>query len=100
MDQYSLPRIDDLLDQLGKSWYFSTLDLASGYWQICREPTSQDKTAFVTPQGLFEFRGMPFDFRNAPAVFQRLMQQVIKGLNLEEGPDHISVYIDDIIVFS
>ena len=72
-DTFPLPRIDDLLDQLGKSAYFSTLDLATGYWQIWLHPNSQEKTAFVTPQGLYEFQVMPFGLTNAPAVFQRLM---------------------------
>ena len=48
-DTYPLPRVDDLLDQLGKSSYFSTLDLASGFWQIKMHPASQEKTAFCTP---------------------------------------------------
>lgn len=99
-DTFPLPRIDDLLDQLGKSAYFSTLDLATGYWQIRVHPNSQEKTAFVTPQGLYEFRVMPFGLTNAPAVFQRLMQCVLMGLNPEEGPDFVAVYIDDILVFS
>ena len=59
-DTYPLPRIDDLLDQLGCCKFFSTLDLASGYWQIRVDPQSQEKTAFVTPQGLYEFKVMPF----------------------------------------
>ena len=63
-------------------------------------PQTQEKTAFVTPQGLHEFRVMPFGLTNAPAVFQRLMQQVLMGLNPESGPDFVSVYIDDILVFS
>ena len=95
---FPLPRIDDLLDQLGQSRFFSTLDLASGYWQI--HPDSRKKTAFVTPQGLFEFRVMPFGLTNAPSVFQRLMQKVLAGLNPEDGPDFVVVYIDDILVFS
>ena len=99
-DTYPLPRIDDLLDQLGHSKYFTTLDLAAGYWQIRVHPASQEKTAFVTPQGLFEFRVMPFRLCNAPAVFQRLMQQVLQGLNPSDGPDYVSVYIDDVLVFS
>ena len=76
-DTYPLPRIDDLLDQLGRSHIFSTLDLAAGYWQICMQPDSQEKTAFAMPQGLFEFCIMPFGLMNAPAVFQRLMQTVL-----------------------
>ena len=99
-DTFPLPRIDDLLDQLGAVKYFSTLDLASGYWQIRMHADSVEKTAFVTPQGLFEFRVMPFGLTNAPGVFQRLMQKVLAGLNPENGPDYVVVYIDDILVFS
>ena len=99
-DTFPLPRISDLLDQLGRTKYFSTIDLASGFWQIRMHPSAQEKTAFVTPQGLFEFRVMPFGLRNAPAVFQRLMQQVVSSLNPESGPDYVSVYLDDILVFS
>ena len=98
-DNFPLPRIDDL-DQLGDSKYFSSIDLASGFWQIRMHPSAQEKTAFVTPQGLFEFRVMPFGLTNAPGVFQRLMQQVIMGLNPISGPDFVSVYLDDILVFS
>ena len=80
-DLYPLPRIDDLLDQLGRSHFFSTLDLAAGYWQIRVHPNSIEKTAFITPQGLFEFQVMPFGLTSAPSVFQRLMQRVLRGLN-------------------
>ena len=99
-DNFPLPRIDDLLDQLGESKYFSTIDLAAGFWQIRMHPLSQEKTAFVVPQGLYEFRVMPFGLTNAPGVFQRLMQQVLVGLNPASGPDFVSVYLDDILVFS
>ena len=99
-DMYPLPRIDDLLDQLGESHYFSTLDLASGYWQIRVHPQSVEKTAFAAPQGLFEFRVMPFGLMNAPSVFQRLMTRVLMGLNPDDGPDFVAVYIDDVLVFS
>ena len=99
-NSFPLPRIDDLLDQLGQSCYFSTLDLASGYWQIPVDPKSVPKTAFITHQGLFEFLVMPFGLTNAPAVFQRLMEQVLSKLNPDDGPDFVSVYIDDVLVFS
>ena len=82
-DIYPLARIDDLLDQLGKSRYFSTLDLAWGYWQIRVHLNSVEKTAFVTPQGHFEFRVMPFGLMNAPSVFQQLMNQVLMYQNPE-----------------
>ena len=100
LDAYPIPRIDDLLDQLGSAKYFTTLDLASGYWQICVANDSIEKTAFTTPQGLFEFRVMPFGLTNAPAVFQRLMSRVLHGLNPPDGSDFVAIYIDDVLIFS
>ena len=85
-DSYPLPRIDDMLDELGNMKYFSTLELASGYWQVKMSEASREKTAFVTQNGLFEFQVMPFGLTNAPAVFQRLMHQVINTLNPIDGP--------------
>ena len=98
-DLFPLPRIDDLLDNLGKARYFTTLDLAAGYWQIRVKTGSQEKTAFITHQGLYEFKVMPFGVMNAPAVFQRLMQKVLMKLR-KSGEDFIAVYLDDIIIFS
>ena len=69
--------------------------LACGFWQIRMEPHAQEKTAFVTLHGLFEF-----GLTNAPAGFQRLMQQVLAGLNPEDGNEFVTAYIDDILVFS
>ena len=99
-DSFPLPRIDDLLDDLGNARYFSTLDLASGFWQIPVHEKSQEKTAFSTPFGSFEFRMMPFGLKNAPSVFQRLMQQVLAGVNPDQGPNFVAAYIDDLLVFS
>ena len=78
----------------------TTLDLKSGYWRIKVQTGSQEKTAFITHKGLFEFRVMPFGVKNAPAVFQCLMQQVLSGLQSESGIGFVSVYLDDVIVFS
>jgi len=97
LDLFPLPRIDDLL---GKSKYFTTLDLASGYWQIKVHENSREKTAFVTHQGLYEFRVMPFGVMNALAVFQHLMQRVLSGIQSNGGKEFVSVYLDDIIIFS
>ena len=94
MDGFPLPRIDDCLDQLAHSKYFTTLDLASGFWQVKMEPSSVEKTAFVTHSGLFEFRVMPFGLCNAPATFQRLMESVLVGLVGE----CCMVYINDILI--
>ena len=99
-DAFPLPRVDDLLDQLGQSKCFSTLDLAAGYWQIPVDEQSREKTAFATPEGLFEFRMLPFGLTNAPAVFQRLMQRVLAGLKSSDGASCVSVYIDDVLIFS
>ena len=76
-DVFPLPRINDLLDQLGKSKFYTTVDLASGYWQIKVHANSQEKNAFATHQSLFEFRVMSFGAMNVPALFQRLMQRVL-----------------------
>ena len=99
-DTFPLPRINDLLDQLGKSKYFTTIDLASGFWHIKMHPHSKEKTAFVTPQGLFHLNVMPFGLTNVPALFQRLMQQVVMCLNPDESPPFTSVYPDHVLVFS
>ena len=99
-DLFPLPRINDLLDQLGKCKCFTTLDLKSGYWQIKVHGDSQEKTAFITHQGLLEFRVMPFGVTNAPAVFQRLIQRVLAELQSKATVKFVSVYLDDVIVFS
>ena len=94
-DAYTLPQIDDTLDMLaGKRW-FSTLDLASGYWQVSLSPEARCKTAFATHSGLFQFRVMPFGLCNAPATFERLMDRVLQGLRWSR----CLVYLDDIISF-
>ena len=94
-DAYPLPRIDDTLDMLaGKRW-FSTLDLASGYWQVSLSPEARCKTAFATHSGLFQFKVMPFGLCNAPATFERLMDRVLQGLRCSR----CLVYLDDIISF-
>ena len=94
-DTYPLPRIDDTLDMLaGKRW-FSTLDLASGYWQVSLSPETRCKTAFATHSGLFQFKVMPFGLCNAPATFERLMDRVLQGLRWSR----CLVYLDDIISF-
>lgn len=94
-DAYPLPRIDETLESLVGSKYFSTLDLASGYWQVEVEEGDREKTAFSTRDGHYEFNVMPFGLTNAPATFQRLMQCVLSGLTYEQ----CLIYLDDIIVF-
>ena len=79
-DAYPLPRIDVTLESLAGSALFTTLDLASGYWQVEIEEGDKKKTAFSTEKGHFEFNVMPFGLTNAPATFQRLMECVLAGL--------------------
>ena len=66
-DKFPLPRIDDLLNQLGKLKYFSTLNLVAGFWQIRMNNSPKEKTAFVTRNGTFELQIMPFGLTNAPS---------------------------------
>ena len=68
-DVHPLPRIEDILDTLGRAQYFSTLDLSAGFWQIPLNPADKEKTAFTTHCGLFEFNRMPFGLCHAPATF-------------------------------
>ena len=94
-DVYPLPRIDDTLDMLAVKQWFSTLDLASGYWQVSLSQEARVKTAFATHSGLFQFRVMPFGLCNAPATFERLMDRVLQGLRWS----HCLVYLDYVISF-
>ena len=95
-DAYPLPRIDKMLDTLARSKWFSTLDLASGYWQVQMHPGDREKTAFITRYGMYEFNVMPFGLCNAPATFQRLMDQVYKNIAWK----FVVVYLDDTIIYS
>ena len=93
-DAFPLPRVDATLDTLAGSKWFSTLDLISGYWQVEVDPEDQEKTAFCTPNGLFEFRVMPFGLYSAPATFLRLMDMVLAGVQWSS----CLVYLDDVII--
>ena len=79
-DAFPLPRIDDSLNSLSGQAWFSTLDLASGYWQVRLSENAKPKTAFTTHSGLFQFAVMPFGLCNAPATFVRLMRTTLETL--------------------
>ena len=96
-DAYPLSRIQDNLDALQGSTYFSPLDLLSGFWQVAMDPADADKTAFtVGGGGLYHFKTMLFGLSNAPAIFEHLMEQTLAGLHWQIAV----LYIDDIIVYS
>ena len=93
---WEVRNMDYILDTLGKMKYLSSLDIASGYWQIMLDPADCQKTAFTTYKGLYEFIRMPFGLCNAPAMFQRAMQIVLSGLEWKS----CFAYIDDVLVAS
>lgn len=94
-DPYPMPRIDEMVEKLGKAKYISTLDLCKGYWQVPLAPESKEITAFRTPLGHFQFTVMPFGLQGAPATFQRLMNQVLRG-----AENFAAAYLDDIVIYS
>jgi hypothetical protein len=95
-DCYPLPRIDDMLETLSGAQWFSSLDLASGFWQVELDSKDSEKSTFITRFGTYEFVVMPFGLCNAPATFQRLMDTVLRDILWQ----FVVVYIDDINVGS
>lgn len=94
-DSYPLPLVSDILDKLNNAHYLTSLDVKSAYWQVSVSEASRPLTAFVVPnRGLFQFKRMPFGLHNAPATWQRLMDEVL-GPELEP---HVFVYLDDIVI--
>lgn len=93
-DSFPLPIIEDCLDTLQGTKFFSTLDMASGYYQVEIAEEDRKKTAFITRYGLFEHTRMGMGLCNAPATFQRAMQLVLRGLTWTQ----VLVYLDDVIV--
>lgn len=94
-DQYTTPCIDEALDSLSGSKWFTVLDLRSGYYQIPMAEEDKEKTAFICPLGFFQFERMPQGITGAPATFQRLMEKTVGDMNLLQ----VLVYLDDLIVF-
>ncbi len=90
-----MPRIDGLIERLGKAHYMTTLDLFKGYWQVPLEPSCRPYTAFRTPTGLYQYTVMPFGLYGAPATFQRLMDGILVGCD-----QYAAAYLDDVVIYS
>jgi hypothetical protein len=95
-NKYTLPRIEDLFDQLRGVGVFSKIDLRSGYHQLRIRPSNIPKTAFITKYGLYEFMVMSFGLTNAPAYFMYLMNSVF----MDYLDKFVVVFIDDILIYS
>ena len=96
-DAFPLPRMQETMESMVGARLFSTMDLKSGFWQVKMAKESQQYTAFtVGSMGVYEFLRMPYGLCNAPATFQRLMQNCLGELNLT----YALIYLDDVIVFS
>ena len=94
-DPYLIPRIEDMINDIGQVSYITALDLTKGYWQVAVAKASQEKTAFVTPWGKYQFVTMPFGLVNAPSTFQCLMDQLLEGTQM-----FAAAYLDDVIIHS
>ncbi|WJZ85623.1 hypothetical protein VitviT2T_005146 [Vitis vinifera] len=95
-DSFPLPRIDQIVDSTTGQGMLSFLDAFSEYHQIPMAPADEEKTAFITPQGLYCYKVMSFELKNAGATYQRLMMKIFKPLVGRT----VEVYIDDILVKS
>jgi hypothetical protein len=93
-ERYPLPLIHDQIDQLSEAKYFTTLDMKSGFHQMEIEEESKHITAFITPDGLYEYNRMPFGYVNSPSVYQRAIDKALGELKGKQA----LVYIDDVII--
>lgn len=93
-DTFPLPRVDDILDQLGRARLFSCIDFLNGFHQVPLEEDSKDITSFSTDKGSFRFNSIPFGLKIGPSSFQRMMTLAFTGL----PPDQGFIYMDDLII--
>ena len=93
-DSYPIPRIDDCIDRIGNAKWITKIDLLKGYWGVPLTKRAKEISAFVTPDGLYQYTVTPFGMKNSGATFQRMMNACLRGLI------NVVVYIDDIIIYS
>ncbi|KAK3105624.1 hypothetical protein FSP39_002098 [Pinctada imbricata] len=95
---FPLPHIETVFDSIGdaKAKIFTNLDFKSAFWQVEMSPCSKHKAAFITQDGVYEWKRMPFGLMNAPISFQTLMSGVLRDLNFKS----VLVYIDDVLIYS
>jgi hypothetical protein len=93
-DPYPIPRCDELLQGGHKGKYFTALDFDQAYHQILVTPRSREKLSFVCHSGQYEFLKIPFGITNGPAIYQRMINKLIQGMD----PDKVFAYIDDIMI--
>ncbi|KAJ0169644.1 hypothetical protein K1T71_014829 [Dendrolimus kikuchii] len=96
-DRYPLPLIDDHIDRLGGSKFFTSLDMASGFHQIPIDEDSIHKTGFVTTEAHYEYLKMPYGLCNSPTVYQRIINNTLRKF-IDAG--NVLVYIDDVLILS
>ena len=91
-DTFPISRMDDCIDRVGKATYVTKFDLLKGIWEVQLTDRDKEISAFFTPNGLYQYKVMPFGMKNSPASFQRLINKVIADLKGCEA------YIDDVII--
>ena len=93
-DSFPLPRMDDCIDSIGHAKFITTLDLLKGYYQIPLTDRAKQILTMTTPEGLYQYKVMPFGLKTAPAAFQRLMNNVLRDV------PQVKVYLDDVVIFT
>ena len=93
VDAYLMPKIEDILERVGKASFITTLDIAQGYWQVLVADEDKHQTAFTSTFGLYQFCVMSFGLNGTPATFQRLMNEVVRDLE-----KFAHVYLDNLVV--
>ena len=93
-DQWPLPKVNEILEDMKGSSVFTTIDLFQGFWRIKMDEVCKEKAAFICRYGTCQFEIMPFGFMNSQATFQRMMDWILLRLI------NVRCYVDDVVIFS